>query len=64
VKWRSTRDAGHFEGALYCKRGYFRPYQDSRMRNIYAPYQPLHLQLWYDRLKLAGDGSVNLNCPR
>lgn len=64
VKWRTTRDAGHFEGALYCKRGYFRPYQDSRMRNIYAPYQPLHLQLWYDRLKLAGDGSVNLNCPR
>lgn len=63
AKWSDyASDAGHYEGAYYCPRGYYRPYESSRMRDIHAPWRALHMQVWYERLSAVGDGEVNLNC--
>lgn len=43
AKWRNVPGTGHFEGGKYCKKGVYRPYKESLMRNLDYPFMPLHI---------------------
>jgi hypothetical protein len=43
AKWRNIPGTGHFEGGKYCKKGVYRAYRESLMRNLDYPFMPLHI---------------------
>lgn len=50
VKWRKFADAGVFEGAKYCERGLFRPYENSKMRSLSGAFHELHIAAFRERI--------------
>lgn len=63
VKWLGVPGAGVFEGAMYCRKGLYRPYKTSLMRDLNAPFRRLHMQVWDARIRRLAKGTVQRNCP-
>ncbi len=51
VKWKGIPGTGVFEGGKYCDKGFYRPYDDSLMRNLGRPFGELHLRILRDRIE-------------
>jgi hypothetical protein len=54
VKWKHIDDAGVYEGARYCEKGVYRPYENSIMRSLSGKWGKLHAEVFKERILKLG----------